>query len=289
MRKLLLIIFAVLFCVACENKKKNQPTSVEPVVETILNVDTGSVAGVANVDSAEEVIPAEEILPPVNEYFDDFIFSFAQDTVLQKKRVIFPLPYYKEDTPLKVEVSEWSHDSLFLSENYYTILLDEEEELDLLGDTSVNSAQVEWMFLKDFSTKKYYFEKIDGRWMLEAVNQHAVINEKRNKFLEFYRQFAADSAFQVKHICDPLAFVTTDPDDDFAVLETSLDINQWFAFKPELPQEWLTNISYGQEDKDESSTKIVQLKGVGNGFINTFFFRKKNGKWELYKFEDFGN
>ncbi|KAA6307939.1 hypothetical protein EZS27_040388, partial [termite gut metagenome] len=34
---------------------------------------------------------------------------------------------------------------------------------------------------------------------------------------------------------------------------------------------------------------IVALKGIGNGFSNTLYFQRKEGKWELYKFEDISN
>ena len=85
---------------------------------------------------------------------------------------------------------------------------------------------------------------------------------------------------------EPLAFVTTDPDDDFSVLETTLDLNQWFAFKPALPAEHLSNINYGQRNDDGSPTKILALKGIGNGFSNILYFRRKAGEWELYKVED---
>ena len=94
--------------------------------------------------------------------------------------------------------------------------------------------------------------------------------------------------FQSRRIKQPLAFVTTDPDDDFSVLETTLDLNQWFAFKPELPTDRLSNINYGQKSIDDSNVKIVALKGIGNGLSNILYFKRKerSGDWELYKFED---
>ena len=49
-------------------------------------------------------------------------------------------------------------------------------------------------------------------------------------------------------------------------METTLDRDQWFAFKPELPSERLSNINYGQRNDDNSTTKILALKGIGNGF-----------------------
>lgn len=34
-------------------------------------------------------------------------------------------------------------------------------------------------------------------------------------------RFVTDSLYQSKHIADPLQFVTIDPDDEFAILETT--------------------------------------------------------------------
>ncbi len=92
--------------------------------------------------------------------------------------------------------------------------------------------------------------------------------------------------FQSQRVREPLAFVTTDPDDDFSVLETTLDLNQWFAFKPALPTDRLSNINYGQRNDDDRQLKFWHLKGIGNGFSNILYFRRKAGEWELYKFED---
>ena len=105
-------------------------------------------------------------------------------------------------------------------------------------------------------------------------------------FVEFFGHFATDSLFQSQRVREPLAFVTSDPDDDFSILETTLDLNQWFAFKPVLPVDRLSNINYGQRNDDDSPTKILALKGIGNGFSNILYFRRKAGEWELYKFED---
>ena len=37
---------------------------------------------------------------------------------------------------------------------------------------------------------------------------------------------------------------------------------------------------------ERSQYEIVGLKGIGNGFSNILYFRRKAGEWELYKFED---
>lgn len=134
--------------------------------------------------------------------------------------------------------------------------------------------------------KKYYFERVKGAWMLEGINLRSIERKESEDFVDFFARFASDSLFQSNRVQDPLLFVTTDPDDDFSILETTLDLNQWLAFKPTLPTDRLSNINYGQQNDDHSATKILALKGIGNGFSNILYFQRKDGEWKLYKFED---
>ena len=196
------------------------------------------------------------------------------------------MPYYKEERKLNIEEKHWKHDSLFTNDRIYTILFDKEKDMDLVGDTSLTSVQVEWIYVKTQMLKRYYFERIKGAWILEAINYRPLQKDGNEDFMEFFARFATDSLFRSSRIAHPLIFVTSDPDDDFSILETSLDLNQWFAFKPELPTVRLSNIRYGQRIDANSSTKILALKGVGNGFSNILYFRRRAGEWKLYKFED---
>lgn len=264
---------------ACGNKK----TNIDPFASITKEVD--SIRQIA--DSIHRGESPEDPQPiQADESFDDFIYNFASDDVLQRQRVKFPLPYYNGDEKSNIEERNWKHDDLFTKQHYYTLLFDREEDMDLVGDTSLTSVQVEWMFVKTRMVKRYYFERIKGAWMLEAINLRSIEQSDNENFVEFFGHFAADSLFQSKRVCEPLAFVTTDPDDDFSILETTLDLNQWFAFKPGLPADRLSNINYGQRNDDDSPTKILALKGIGNGFSNILYFRRKAGEWELYKFED---
>jgi len=61
-------------------------------------------------------------------------------------------------------------------------------------------------------------------------------NDENENFIEFFHKFATDSIFQRSRTREPLTFVTTDPDDDFSILETTMEVNQWFAFAPRLPK-----------------------------------------------------
>lgn len=271
-----LVLFA-----SCGNSNK---TDADPFASITHLVDSAMVNKTDSIDrekTSDEPKPIE-----ADESFDDFIYNFASDDALQRQRVVFPLPYYNGERASKIDRKYWKHDDLFAKQSYYTLLFDREEDMDLVGDTSLTSVQVEWIFVKKRMVKKYYFERIKGAWMLEAINLRPIEENENEDFVEFFGHFATDSIFQSRRIRQPLVFVTTDPDDDFSILETTLDLNQWFAFKPALPADKLSNINYGQQNDDNASHKILALKGIGNGFSNILYFQRKDSGWELYKFEE---
>lgn len=276
---------SLLLLAACGPKK----VQADPFVRLTEAIDSASLhRGEADSLSLEIEAVEEEPKPSVaDELFDDFIFNYASDSVLQRQRTEFPLPYYKENKPLRIAKEHWKHDFLFSKLSYYTLLFDREDELEVVGDTSLTSVQVEWIFLKTHKVKRYYFERKNGMWMLEAINLRPMEKKAGSEsFVEFYTQFVSDSIYQLKHVCQPLQFVTIDPDDEFSILETTLDAEQWLAFKPVLPIDRLSNIQYGQHNDDLSHTKILKVNGIGNGYSNIFYFRKHKGEWELYKYED---
>ena len=43
---------------------------------------------------------------------------------------------------------------------------------------------------------------------------------------------------------------------------------------------------YGQKNEDNSNTKILKVNGIGNGYSNVFYFRRRGGEWKMYKYED---
>lgn len=273
-----LIMLVFLFS-SCGNRK----TKMDPFITIAEMVDSAS----HKTDTLPQAAVEEEPQPlEADELFDDFIFNYASDEALQRERTVFPLPYYNRDTPMKIEKRFWKHDYLFARQNYYTLLFDRESDMDMVGDTTLKSVQVEWIYLKTRMVKKYYFERKAGMWMLEAINLRHIEEGEGEDFVDFYTRFVTDSLYQSRHIDEPLQFVTIDPDDEFAILETTLDVNQWYAFRPSLPVDKLSNINYGQKNEDNSNTKILKVNGIGNGYSNVFYFRRRNGEWKMYKYED---
>lgn len=282
MKKIILGTVALLLLASCNGKKSN----IDPFKSLTSMVD--SVTEEVDTTANDSVI---DIPKPVkaDETFDDFIFSFATDPKMQQQRIHFPLIFKNGNSVSKIEKRFWKKDFLFTKQNYYTMLFDNESDMDLMTDTSLKSAQFEWYYMKSNKVKKYHFKREKGAWMLGLIAISSIANNENESFIEFFRKFASDSVFQRSRTREPLTFVTTDPDDDFSILETTMEVNQWFAFAPVLPKEKLSNINYGQSNSDNSNTKILTMKGLGNGFSNTLYFKRQGKQWEFYKFEDLSN
>ena len=279
MKKLIAGAVALALLASCGNKRAN----LDPFASLTNEVDSA----LHRADTLHQSKTSEGPKPiEADESFDDFIYNFASDDELQQQRVKFPLAYYNGDEPSKIEKKYWKHDDLFTKQSYYTLLFDSEEDMDLVGDTALTSVQVEWIFIRTHMVKKYYFERVKGAWMLEAINLRQIEQGENEDFVAFYLRFVTDSVYQSRHIREPLEYITIDPDDEFSILETTLDLNQWYAFRPVLPVDKLSNINYGQKNSDYSNTKILKVNGIGNGYTNIFYFRRHRGEWELYKYED---
>ena len=282
MMRLLLLCCLLCLCFSCVEQKKNR-TSVERPTEI---VDTVIVTPEVEDDT---LIIVEEVIPvTADESFVDFFYNFVSDEKFQQKRILFPLPVYQEDSVARYQKGEWTFDTLLSKEEVYTVMFDTQDEMELEKDTSAHSVQVDWISFDSRKTKRYYFERKQDRWYLEAINHDKLKDDEleQETFVDFYTRFVEDSVFQTERIHDPLLFVTADPEDEFQIVETTLEKGQWFAFCPPLPRHGLTNIHYGQSNMPSSPVKILELKGLGNGFSNVLHFHCRKGLWKLMKFED---
>ena len=163
MRKIGLGFFLLVFLMSCGNKK----TKMDPFTTITNLVDSAS----HKADTVPEVEEDNDPKPiEADESFDDFIYSYASDDALQRQRTKFPLPFYNVDTSSKIEKEDWEHDYLFTQQSYYTLLFDDEDDLELVGDTALTSVQVEWIFLENRMVKKYYFERTNGVGRCEAIS-----------------------------------------------------------------------------------------------------------------------
>ena len=281
--KIVVLLFLTGMVFSC-NIGKNDRTpfaSIEDMVDSaaVARADSAALADSLRRIEEEEVKPVR-----ADELFEDFMYNFSSDARFQRRRVVFPLEFHDADTVYRIERKYWKQDTTFNRSNTYYILFDRESDLDLEGDTSLNAVRVEWVYLNTMMEKTYLFERVRGAWMLSRIDLKPLADADEG-FTGFYRRFVTDSLFQSRHVANPLEFVTVDPDDEFSILHTTLGVSEWFAFRPELPDDVLPNIDYGQQNDGASTSKVIKLNG-SDGYSAILYFHKRRGEWMLYKFED---
>ena len=282
MKRLIIGCCLLMLMASCGGGKKK----ADPFAALTEQIDSIKVHPDSIQDST--VVVEEQVPAAADESFADFFYNFASDEAFQRTRVVFPFSLYKGKQVTRIKKADWKFDPLFSREPAYTVLFDKEEDMEIEKDTSLHSVQVDWIFLTDRRIKRYYFQRKKDSWFLEAINVEKLPNEEDGKedFYAFYERFSRDSLFQQERLHDPLKFVTADPEDEFQILETTLEQGQWFAFRPPMMKGRMTNVHYGQPENIHSDYKVVEFKGFGNGFSNTLYFERYGGVWKLMRFED---
>lgn len=273
---LLAVLTVVCFtAVGCSDKKPAQvhdSTSVDSVV-----------ADTQTVDSTEKLIEETPMPKAADELFDDFVFNFAANRKLQMKRVHFPLPVYHNDKLVKsIGKRAWKMEHFFMHQDYYTLIFDNQKQMNLVKDTAIDHVVVEKVFYAKKKVQQFLFNRINGEWMMTSINYKPMYSNMNASFLKFYGHFATDSAFQAKHLHNPVKFVGPDPDDDFSTMSGDIEPETWPAFAPQLPHGMIYNIIYGQKYA-ESNQKIFVIRGIANGMETILTFKRVHGKWMLTK------
>ena len=273
---LLAVLTVVCFTsVGCSDKKPAQvhdSTSVDSVV-----------ADTQTVDSTEKLIEETPMPKAADELFDDFVFNFAANRKLQMKRVHFPLPVYHNDKLVKsIGKRAWKMEHFFMHQDYYTLIFDNQKQMNLVKDTAIDHVVIEKVFYVKKTVQQFLFNRINGEWMMTSINYKPMYTNMNASFLKFYGQFATDSTFQAEHLHNPVKFVGPDPDDDFSTMSGDIEPETWPAFAPQLPHGMIYNIIYGQKYA-ESNQKIFVIRGIANGMETILTFKRVHGKWMLTK------
>lgn len=276
MKRILLVITAgILLMFSCTGNKTQ--SHEEPQTDSLTDtIDT------VVMDTLEQLLVETPTPKAMDELFDDFFFNFAANKKLQLTRIIFPLTVNKEGKKESIEKKSWSNERFFMRQGYYTLLFDNEEQMKLMKDTSINQAVVEKIQLKKNLVKDYVFNRIRGAWMLREINEMPIENNVNASFLTFYKKFVSDMNFQVKSINKTVSFVGPDPDDDFNTMEGIITPDTWEAFAPQLPEKTIYNVIYGQM-KPSDNEKIFIMRGIANGLEMELRFKKVGGRWLLMK------
>jgi hypothetical protein len=274
MKKILWAFVALISMIGCTGSK------TQPEKDSIDSTDTAAEV----VDSIDSVITASPMPKSADELFDDFFFNFAANKKLQLKRITFPLKVMNGKNIITLQKNQWKQEHFFMRQDYYTVIFDNEKQMSLVKDTSVNHVVVEKINLNVNNVKQYVFDRVNGQFMLTCINNCGVYQSNNASFLQFYRKFASDSAYQVRSLAREVKFIGPDPDDDFSSIEGIITPDTWFGFAPSLPKGIIYNIIYGQKYQ-QSNQKIFVKRGIANGLEIELTFRKLRGKWKLVKLE----
>ena len=278
MKKILTAFFAFLALMfSCKGNKTETGDS--------LPTDSDSIKDTAVVDTMEQIIAETPMPKAADELFDDFFFNFAANKKLQIERTQFPLPVEKAGKTDTIGKKQWKTDRFFMRQGYYTLIFDNFRQMNVVKDTSVNKVVVEKIYFNIKTVKSYNFNRVNGLWKLTSINYKGIHENRNASFLKFYHQFVTDSTFQAESISNPMEFIGPDPDDDFSQIEGLITPETWPAFAPELPNNMIYNIIYG-EDSKPGLQRIFVIRGIANGLEMELTFKRKKSKWMLTKLSE---
>ena len=258
-------------------------TGKKPASDADTLASDTTVADTQAMDSTEKLIEETPMPKAADELFDDFVFNFAANRKLQLSRAHFPLPVYRNEKVVKtIDKKHWKMEHFFMRQDYYTLIFDNQKQMNLVKDTTIDHVVVEKVFYHKKTVQQFLFNRINGQWMMTSINYKPMYSNKNASFLQFYGKFATDSTFQAEHLHNPVKFVGPDPDDDFSTMTGDIEPETWPAFAPKLPSSMIYNIIYGQK-YNESNQKIFVIRGIANGLETELTFKRIGGKWMLTK------
>ena len=258
-------------------------TGKKPASDADTLASDTTVADTQAMDSTEKLIEETPMPKAADELFDDFVFNFAANRKLQLSRVHFPLPVYRNEKVVKtIDKKHWKMEHFFMRQDYYTLIFDNQKQMNLVKDTTIDHVVVEKVFYHKKTVQQFLFNRFNGQWMMTSINYKPMYSNKNASFLKFYGKFATDSTFQAEHLHNPVKFVGPDPDDDFSTMTGDIEPETWPAFAPKLPSSMIYNIIYGQK-YNESNQKIFVIRGIANGLETELTFKRIGGKWMLTK------
>jgi len=269
--------FIVLFVFgACTGQKEKAPQE-DSVADSTQMADS------AVTESAADELTDIPMPKAADELFDDFIFNFSANRKLQMERIVFPLKKVDGEKITTIGKGQWQMEHFFMVQDYYTLIFDNEQHMEVVKDTSIHHAVVQKVFFDNNSVVQYVFNRKHGAWLMTSIETVPIEKAPNASFLTFFHQFATDQEFQANSLGETVHFIGPDPDDDFSQMEGEITPDTWAAFAPELPQDMIYNIIYGGPRK-ETDNKLFVLRGIANGLEFQMTFKKVGGHWKLTKY-----
>ena len=220
-----------------------------------------------------------------DELFDDFLYSYIHDSVLQIQRTAFPLKEYLADgTERNIEACEWQEDFGFMESDYTTAIYRDEQEKGISEDSMLARAFVERIDLAGRNIVSYDFVKADNMWKLSAIRRQDFKDSDLSDFLMFYSRFSQDQEFQYESLASSIRISMLMPDDE-QPLEGFVTREQWSTQNGGVPEGVLCNIRYGQKFHRPGQI-LLEKVGLGNGMSEVFHFKKNGNRWKLVGYDN---
>ena len=135
---------------------------------------------------------------------------------------------------------------------------------------------------KKVKNLKYKFEKIDNKWTFSGSNTISINSLPEKKFVDFLMKFSKDSIYQKEHILFPLEDYSLD--DDYQTISQKIEKEKWNHFN--LVEEIESLLFFANIDSNNVFRNIY-YRGIGNGILIKFTFKRVNNDWFLVKTEDY--
>lgn len=283
------ILLAVILLATCNGKSPVQEffgDEDEPETVFVDTDDTDDSSEAEETDDEFEEREAASPAPVPDTSFDNFAYAFDENRSLQATRVDFPLPVEdvngEEHT---ITRAQWQHRNVFMHQDFITVLWTSEKQMLDFQQADTNQVCVDQIYLHSREMHTYHFSRNDdGQWMLERITTDNFDNSELSSFLDFYRQFATDSIYQRHHLASQLRYTTEDEEGDEPIVGT-IDADQWFEFAPEMPEDVITNIRYGQHYGTPNRI-VMQMRSFGEAMQSVLTFQRRAGQWRLTDVEN---
>lgn len=256
----------------CTNKKADATDSVV--------VDSVAEDSIVPLDTMESIVESTPVPKAADELFDDFFFNFINNRKLQKARIATPLRITEGSQTRLVSPSQWQMERFFKDQGYYTLIFDNERQMNLVKDTTVSAVTVEKILLQEGRVEQFLFARKDGQWLLNEKKTVGLDDSNNASFLSFLQSFFAHPE-DSKNVRNPLQYYGPDPEGDESKYVTMhIPAESWAEYLPEIPDEQIYNILYGQQN-GKGSEKIFLFKGIANGLETQLKFHNTGGEWKL--------
>lgn len=115
---------------------------------------------------------------------------------------------------------------------------------------------------------------------IEVVNTKQVeeVEKVEEDFLHFLEKFSKNHLFQEERVNFPITIQYLDTNGDFKLVELEIKKEDYSYLNFMKPAEYL---DYKQNFVINDNEAIVENRGIGNGIMIDYIFKKENGIWKL--------